>query len=38
LYVADGVIIPEAIGLNPPRTIAAVAERIARLILDEERS
>jgi cholesterol oxidase len=38
LYVADGAIIPEAIGLNPSRTIAAVAERIARLILDEEGS
>ena len=32
LYVADGAIIPEAIGLNPSRTIAALAERIAKLI------
>ncbi|MGH9838809.1 MAG: GMC family oxidoreductase, partial [Blastocatellia bacterium] len=32
LYVADGAIIPEAIGLNPSRTIAAVAERIAALM------
>ena len=32
LYVADGAIIPEAIGLNPSRTIAALAERIAALI------
>ncbi|ETX08383.1 GMC family oxidoreductase [Candidatus Entotheonella palauensis] len=29
LYVADGAIVPEAIGLNPSRTIAALAERIA---------
>ncbi len=28
LYVADGGIIPEAVGLNPSRTIAALAERI----------
>lgn len=27
LYVADGAIIPEAIGRNPSRTIAALAER-----------
>jgi cholesterol oxidase len=32
LYVADGAIIPEAVGLNPSRTIAALAERIARLM------
>jgi len=32
LYVADGAIIPEAIGLNPSRTIAALAERIAALL------
>jgi cholesterol oxidase len=32
LFVADGAIIPEAIGLNPSRTIAALAERIAKLI------
>lgn len=32
LYVADGAIIPEAIGLNPSRTIAALSERIADLM------
>ena len=29
LYVADGAIVPKAIGLNPSRTIAALAEHIA---------
>jgi cholesterol oxidase len=32
LYVADGSIVPEALGLNPSRTIAAMAERNAALI------
>jgi cholesterol oxidase len=32
LYVADGAIIPEAVGLNSSRTIAALAERIAALM------
>jgi len=32
LYVACGAIIPQAIGLNPSRTIAAVAERVAALM------
>jgi cholesterol oxidase len=29
LFVADGAIVPKAIGLNPSRTIAALAEQIA---------
>jgi cholesterol oxidase len=37
LYVADGSIVPEAIGLNPSKTIAALAERIAALIAAEHR-
>ncbi|MGE0445711.1 MAG: GMC oxidoreductase [Vicinamibacterales bacterium] len=37
LYVADGSIVPEAIGLNPSKTIAALAERIAALIAAERR-
>ncbi len=32
LYVADGAIVPEALGLNPSRTIAALAERIVALM------
>ena len=35
LYVADGSIVPEALGLNPSKTIAALAERIAKLIGEE---
>jgi cholesterol oxidase len=32
LYVADGAVVPEALGVNPSRTIGALAERIASLI------
>ena len=37
LFVADGAIVPKAIGLNPSRTIAALAERIAALIVADGR-
>jgi cholesterol oxidase len=33
LHVADGSIVPKAIGLNPSRTIAALAEHIAAAIV-----
>jgi cholesterol oxidase len=32
LFVADGSVIPRAIGLNPSKTIAAISERIATLM------
>ena len=35
LYVFDGAILPEAIGINPSRTIAAVTERNVGLLLEE---
>ena len=37
LYVADAAIIPEALGVNPSRTIGALAERIAKIIHQEAR-
>jgi cholesterol oxidase len=37
LFVADGAIVPEAIGLNPSKTIAALAERVAALIVSDAR-
>ena len=37
LFVADGAIVPKAIGLNPSRTIAALAERIAAAIVADGR-
>jgi cholesterol oxidase len=37
LFVADGAIVPKAIGLNPSRTIGALAERIASIIVAEQR-
>jgi len=37
LYVADGAIFPEALGVNPSRTIGALAERIAKIIAAEAR-
>ena len=32
LYVADGAIVPHALGVNPSRTIGALAERISSLM------
>ncbi len=37
LYVADGSIIPQAIGRNPSYTIAALAERVAQGIISDQR-
>ena len=37
LYVADAAIIPEAVGVNPSRTIGALAERIAAILRSEAR-
>jgi cholesterol oxidase len=37
LYVADGAIVPTALGVNPSRTIGALAERIAKQIAAEGR-
>jgi len=35
LYVFDGSIVPRAIGLNPSKTIAALAERGVELLQNE---
>ena len=37
LFVADGAIVPKALGLNPSRTIGALAERVAKIIVSESR-
>lgn len=37
LYVADGAIVPKALGLNPSRTIGALAEHVAAQIIAEQR-
>jgi len=37
LFVADGAIVPKALGLNPSRTIGALAERVASIIISEGR-
>jgi cholesterol oxidase len=34
LFVADGAVFPRAIGVNPSRTIGAIAERIAAKIIE----
>jgi cholesterol oxidase len=37
LYVADAAIFPTAVGVNPSRTIAALAEHIAAVLIAEQR-
>lgn len=36
LYVMDGAIVPRPLGLNPSRTIAALAERNVAMLLREQ--
>jgi len=36
LYVADAAIIPTPLGVNPSRTIGALAERIAKIIVEKK--
>lgn len=37
IYVLDGSIVPRPIGLNPSKTIAALAERAIQFVLEERR-
>lgn len=37
LFIADATIIPKELGVNPTRTIGALAERIAKIIANEGR-
>ena len=37
LFVIDGAMVPEALGVNPSRSIAALAERALGLIVGEGR-
>ena len=37
LFVIDGGMVPEAVGVNPSRSIAALAERAVGLIVSEGR-
>jgi cholesterol oxidase len=37
LYVIDGAIVPEALGVNPSRTIGALAERCAEILIRQAR-